>query len=132
MTNEVLCAIDFSDSSKEALKWSIRFAQKLNSHLTILYTYRIFKHNGEAIIMKRKIEEEAIKNFSALEKEVLIGEGISYDFKTEIGFIADRVEDHVKKNNVSFLVISKNMTTQSKETLDELVAHLRAPLVIVP
>ena len=132
MTNGILCTTDFSDSSKEALKLSINLAKKLDSHLTILFTYRLFKQNMELIAMKRKIEDEAAKNFNALEKELLAGKGISYDFKTEIGFVDDRIEDHAKKNKTSFLVMDRNTNTKNKETFDELVAQLRIPLILVP
>jgi hypothetical protein len=132
MADGILCTTDFSGSSKEALKWSIGQAQKTHCHLTVLYAYRLLKQTGEVIAMKRKIEEEASTNFAALEKELLSGTGISYDFKSEVGFVADRVEAYAKKNQVSFLVMGKSMTTQNKETFDELVDKLKIPLVIVP
>ncbi len=132
MTKGILCTTDFSDSSKEALKCSICLAMTLGAHLTILFTYRLFKQYGEVIAMKRKIEEDAWHNFNLLEKELLAGRAISYDFKTEVGFVTDRVEEHNKKNSIGFLVMGKSMTTLNKETFDDLVAHLHIPLVIVP
>lgn len=116
----------------DALKWSIDLAKMLDAHLTILYTYRLFKQNGEVVAMKKIIEEEASKNFRAMESELLVGTGIKYDFKPEVGFVADRVEEHAKKRNVGFLVMGKSMTSGNKENFDELVEHLRVPLVIVP
>ena len=133
MTKEILCATDFSDSSKDALKWSIRLAKQLNSHLTILYTYRLFKQQGEVVIdMKKKIVEEAAKLFVAWEQEMLAGKGITYDFKSEVGFIADRVEEYAKKNSIGFFVMAKGMTVCNKETVDELLRNLQMPFVIVP
>lgn len=133
MTNGILCTIDFSDSSAEALKLSIGLAEKLKCHLSVLYAYRLVnKHNGEVTQMKKKIEEEASKNFSVLEKDLLKGKGISYDFKIEVGFVEDRIEDYARKNKVSFLVIGKGIATKNKETFDELLEQLKAPLVIVP
>lgn len=132
MTNGILCTIDFTDASKEALKWSIRLAKKLNSPLTILYTYRLFAQNGEAVFMKRKMEEEAFRNFEVLEKELLAGTEIAYDFKPEVGFVDDRIEEHIKRRDISFLVMGKNMSIRNKETFDELIERLKRPLVIVP
>lgn len=132
MNTEIICTTDFSDSSMDALKWSIDLAKMLDAHLTILYTYRLFKQNGEVVAMKKIIEEEASKNFRAMESELLVGTGIKYDFKPEVGFVADRVEEHAKKRNVGFLVMGKSMTSGNKENFDELVEHLRVPLVIVP
>lgn len=132
MTNDILCTIDFSDSSKVAMKWSICLAKRLNSHLSILHTYRLFKQDGEVVGTKRKIEEEASKNFGVLEKELLAGTGITYDFRTEVGFVEDRIENHTKKNKIDFLVMGKGMSLRNKEAFDELLEHLQVPLVIVP
>jgi nucleotide-binding universal stress UspA family protein len=132
MTNGILCATDFSDSSKEALELAVALAKRLNSHLTILYTYRLLKQNGEVLFIKSKMEEEGLRKFRALETEFLLGAGISYDFKTEVGFVDDRIEAHTKANKISFLVMGKNMSVGNKESFDELVENLQAPLVIVP
>ena len=132
MTNGILCATDFSESSGEALKWAADLARKLDSHLTVLYTYRLLHKNGEPVEAKRKMEAEAKVNFERLEKSVLSGAGISYDLKTEIGFVDDRIEEHLKKNRVSILVMGKRLTIRNKDTFEDLVRHLHFPLVIVP
>jgi nucleotide-binding universal stress UspA family protein len=133
MKKGILCAIDFSDSSKAALRWSIDIARELNHHLTVLYTYRLLRpYHGEVIDMKRKIEDEALKHFADLEKELLIDQGVSYDFKTEVGFVADRAKDHIKNSGVKLLVVGQKMSSSNKQSFDELVADLQMPLVIVP
>jgi len=132
MTNGIVCVIDFSESSKETVRWAVKLVKKLKSHLTILYTYRLFKQNGEAIPLKEKMEKEATKNFAELEKQILTGAGIEYDFKTEIGFIDDRIAEHLKNNKLSFLVVGKGMSLQNKETFDDLLKKLQVPLVVVP
>ena len=132
MKNEILCTIDFSEASKNALRWSIDLAKRLESHVTVLYTYRLNKQNEAAIPMKKKMEAEAQSNFSELERELLVGKGIKYDFKTEVGFVADRIEDHAKRQSVGFLVMGKSMTIGNREAFEELMEHLDVPLIIVP
>jgi nucleotide-binding universal stress UspA family protein len=129
---KILCTIDFSDSSRQALKYSVKLAKESGSTLTILYAYRLFKSNGEAVAMKKKIEADAAANFALLENELLAGSGISYEFRIEVGFVDDRIEEHARKNNLSFLVMGKSMSSGTKETFNELVSHLQIPLVIVP
>src|SRR5215475_4968426 len=135
MNKGILCVIDFSNSSRDALRWAIMLTQELGCTLTILYTYRFLassRHGGEAIEMKRKIEEDAEKKFKYLESELLIGKGIAYNFKIEVGFIADRAKNHLKKNGADLLVVGKAMDTANKQSIDELVADLQMPLVIIP
>jgi hypothetical protein len=128
-----LCTIDFSNASRQALVWAIDMAQELSMHLTILYTYRlIHSPDGNVVLMKKKLEEEAAQKFTQLEKDLLLGRELSYEFRTEIGFMADRVENHTRQYPISFLVMDKNMSTSSKEIFDELFEHIHVPLVIVP
>jgi nucleotide-binding universal stress UspA family protein len=133
MTKGIICTIDFSESSKSALRWSVSLAKLLKTRLTILYTYRLLNsHNGEAVEFRKKIEENARQKFSSFEKEVLEDCGVKYEFKIEVGFISNRVKDHVKKNGVSFLVMGNKMNSTNKESFDELAENLQVPLVIVP
>lgn len=133
MSKAILCTIDFSESSKQALRCAAALARDLRTHLTILYTYRLIREkNVEIFKRKKEIEEEATLNFLAIEKELLKDLGISYDFKTEVGFVADRVEAYAEKTPISFLVIDKNMAADSKETFDELMESTQVPMVIVP
>ena len=133
LNSEIICTIDFSESSKEALKWSVSLAALLKSHLTILYTYRLVNtYNGEAVEIKKRIEENAFQNFAALKREVLDGHDISYDFRVEVGFVSNRVRHYASKNSVSFLVMGNKMNSTNKESFDELAENLQVPLVIVP
>lgn len=133
MDKAILCTIDFSESSKDVLKYAVNLSKQFGSHITVLYTYRLLSsQNGEAVDLRKGIEERARQNFSVLEKEVLAGSGVSYDFKIEVGFVSNRVEEYAKKNGVSFLVMGKKMNGSSKESFDELAENLRVPLIIVP
>jgi len=129
----ILCTVDFSRSSREALLWAVHLARQLNAHVRILYTYRLIQYRaGEALQLKLEIEESALQQYKLLENEILAGSGISYDFKVEIGFIADRVEDYCRKNPLNFLVTNKNIHSGGRESFDELVEHIKVPLLVVP
>lgn len=129
----ILCTIDFSRSSRDALQWAVRLARQLNAHLTILYTYRLIQHRaGEALQLKRDIEASALYQFNLLEREYLNEGELSYEFKVEIGFMADRVEDFARKHTLNFLVTNRNLHANSKESFDELIEHIDVPLLVVP
>ena len=129
----ILCVVDFSETSNRALSWAVKMARCLNAHMTVLYTFRLLQSkNGEVLSMKRQKEEEAVIQFNTLEKNLLLGKQVSYDFKTEVGFFTDRIEDYTTKNSIELLVIGKTMTEGNKETFEELIKNLQIPLAIIP
>ena len=134
MTKSILCAVDFSDASFHALRWAVAVARKFDAHLTVLNTYRLTQPgNGEEVIkMKRMIEEKATDLFLKIENDILKDQGISFDFKSEVGFVRDRVEDHARKKELLFFVIGKNSSVMNRESLNELIDRINIPLVIVP
>jgi nucleotide-binding universal stress UspA family protein len=133
MVKTILCTIDLSASSKHAIQWAVTLAQQLKAHLTILYTYRLMPApSGEVVEVKKRMEEDALLQFKQLEKEYLNGKGVSYDFRTEVGFIADRIEDHAKKNNLNVVVMGKNVGSNNSETFTELMENIHVPTLVVP
>ncbi len=133
MTNEILCTIDFSESSKGALKWAVALAKTLNANLTVLHTYRLLpSRNDEAIELKKKMERDFLDRFRALETELLIDRGVTYKFKSEVGFVSNRVKEYSRSGRVGMLVMGNTMNSKSNESFDELAQTLDIPLVIVP
>ena len=132
MAKTILCTIDLSESSKQAIQWAVTMALQLKAHLTVLYTYRLIARSGEIVQLKRQIEQEAQAQFQQLEKLYLEGRGISYDFRTEVGFVSDRIEDHAKKNNLNFVVMDKNLSADNNETFSEMMQHIHVPTLLVP
>lgn len=128
----VLCSTDFSESSIPALQWAVNISKLIGAHLALLHTYRLVPVNGKATSLKKEIEDQARTKFSGVEIQYLKGQGISYDFRTEVGFVADRVEDFAKNNRVAFLVISKDATGKDEEGFDDLMKQIHFPLVIIP
>ena len=130
--NTILCPVDFSGNSKKILHWAIVMAQQLRAHVTVLYAYRLTAvTNVEALQLKRKMEEDAQQRFVQLERELFSHVAVSYDFKTEIGFVNDRIEDHTRKNNLSMLVIDKHIS-HNKENFDNLLSRIHVPVILIP
>jgi nucleotide-binding universal stress UspA family protein len=132
MTKSILCPIDFSKSSEAALKWAAELSAILNYHLTILYPYRLLQSaNGDAVHVKKKNEEQASKQFADLEKKILKGKNISFDFSPEVGFMNDRVDYHLKKEAIVIMVISKSMNLNNENT-EDFIGHANVPVLVVP
>ncbi len=128
----IVCITDFSPSSNLALRWSVAMAEKIKAHLTVLHTFRLLHTNGLGMQMKLRQEEQANKDFSVIEKSLLMGHPITYEFKTEVGFIADRIEDLERKNPIDLIVLSEKIRENNKEIFDELLQRIKMPLTIIP
>lgn len=130
----ILCLIDFSEASRQALKWAATEAHKQDAHLTVLYPYRLTQLQGkdDLIKLRQGIDTEAIINFEKIAKETIGDAAIKYDFKPEIGFINDRVYAHSHRKEFAMLVISKRMAVNNKENMMELIDLIKFPMVIVP
>ena len=133
MAKTILCPIDFSESSIHALKWAVELSARYNCHLTVLYPYRLLQAPKEDVLqLKKKNEESAIQKFESLEKDYINGKVISFDFTPEVGFLADRIEDHLRRNSILMMVIGKNMNSASQENLGDLITNVKVPVVVIP
>ena len=132
--SSILCIIDFSESSKEVLKWAICISEKLNVHLTILHPYRLnqLDKKEDMVGVKKKLELDAAKNFEQLSRGIFKNTKEPVDFRAEVGFIQDRVQDYARRNNILFFVIGFNLVDGNTEMLKEIVNETEVPLVVIP
>lgn len=133
MKKSILIATDFSELSEYIFEWVVKLCLQMQCDLLVLHTYRLTKKNEDIIDWKRKTEAAAREDFSRIEDEVLRNSGIKYTLNVEVGFIADRVNEIVSKNNdISFLVIDKMMYDRNNQSFDELVETVTVPIIITP
>ena len=132
--NTILCPIDFSEPSLDALRWAAQLARQQQLHVTIIYPYRlnVLNRKEDLVQMKKNIDQDAARNFEKIAKGLLEDAHVTYDFRSEVGFMNDRVQEHVRKGNLSMVVLSKKMALGSKDNLQELIDHADVPLVIIP
>ncbi len=134
----ILCAIDFSESSLQTLKWALAIGQQTQAHVTILFCYRLITENndGEMIDLKKNMENEALKKFNQIEKKLKKTELGSFQFITEVGFFPHRIEMYIRKSPVSLLVmensIVQNFEEYKKLSFDEFLKNSGVPVLIVP
>jgi Universal stress protein family len=130
----ILCLIDFSEASRQALTWAASEANKQQAQVIVLYPYRLKQMQGKDNLLKIRegINTEAIFNFEKIAKDTLIEAKVPFEFKPEIGFMNDRVYAHSHRKEFSLLVISKSMAMENKENMMELIDLIKFPLVIVP
>jgi hypothetical protein len=130
----ILCLIDFSEASRQALDWAAREAARLDTALTVLYPYRLnqIKGKGDLVSLRNGLDAEAVSNFDKIAKSTLSAAKVRYEFKPEVGFINDRVYAHSHQREFAMMVISKRMALNNKESMAELIDLIKFPLVIVP
>ena len=133
MSKNILVTTDLSSSSKGAIELALKLCRDMACDLILLHSYRLTNKKGEDVVAwKRMIEAEARAEFSLIEDNLLKASGIKYTVKIEVGFVADRVEEIINKNEIIFLVTDRLMYSRSKATFDELVECTDVPIVISP
>jgi hypothetical protein len=130
----ILCIVDFSVASKEVMKCAIGMAEKNKVPVTILHPYRLnqVERNEDMVTVKRKLDQDALENFKILSDGLFKNKKISFDFRAEVGFVQDRIEDYARKHKILFLVIGFDHASRDKEVMEGVLKETEAPLVIVP
>lgn len=130
----ILCVIDFSETSKDALKTAVTIADSTKSNLTILYPYRLNQPKNVPSMSewKKSIEADACNSFTRMTNTLLKESGLVWEFKPEVGFVDDRIEAFTEKNDVGIVVIGAELARTSDGALIEMLDKLNCPLLIVP
>jgi hypothetical protein len=130
----ILCLIDFSEDSIQALRWTAELAVKLHAHMTIVHPYRLVHADktDDLVQAKKELDTKASQNFEKIAVEVFKGADVTYDFRPEVGFIYDRVRDHLRRSKILFVAIEKKFALNKKEALDQLIEQVEVPLLIIP
>ncbi|HEX7015052.1 MAG TPA: universal stress protein [Cyclobacteriaceae bacterium] len=134
MKGKILCPIDFSETSIEALKYAIQMANKEGSCVTVLYSYRLIQPDQEEEILKfrNRIELRARERFCMLEPFFHNGTVTDHEFLIEIGFFADCILRQVRENGVDKIVMDRNMRRLITERpQDVFLRTLPVPVIIV-
>ena len=135
---QILCVIDFTESSGKVLEVAARIAKACNAHLIVLFPFRLIQnsHPGDLPSLKRKLETEARERFHKLQESIPNGDDLPMEFLSEIGFMADRIESHVKRNSPDMVIIGQPQTLAANDiksfNLQNLIANSKIPFVIVP
>lgn len=130
----ILCVIDFSEASQEALRTAIDIAGSTSSMLKILYPYRLKQRRNISDLSqwKKNIESDASNNFSRMTSALLKESNVLYEFKAEVGFVEDRVEAFTGKHQVGLVVISSELAFQGDGVFLQILERLNCPLLVVP
>jgi len=137
---QILCVIDFTESSKKVFDVAAKIAIACKAHLTVLFPYRLIDHGYEGDLgsLKHKLETDATEKFNNLRNSLPNGDAFSYEFQPEIGFTADRIKAHVNKDkqSIDMVIVGQEQTDSNNDSkgfnLQNLITNSQLPFVIVP
>ncbi|HEX8039905.1 MAG TPA: universal stress protein [Chryseosolibacter sp.] len=135
---QLLCVVDFSDSTAKVLEIAGRIASGYKAHLVVLFPYRLidYAYRGDITALKLRLESEAKEKFQELKKNIPALQNVSCEFQPEIGFIFDRITSNLKKNKTEMIIIGQQQTVTINDlkgvSLQNLISGSKLPFVIVP
>lgn len=138
MAKTILCAIDLSDSSDHVVEVASKMASNLSEHLTVLFSYRLNQSINEADVFlnKKEVEKKALEKFKNFEQNFMINGITSYEFRSEIGFLSDRLDSYKKRNDIDMLIIGQHLAqvnVDHKDSgLDNFLTNLQIPILVIP
>ena len=134
VSSSILCVLDLSDTSLQALEWIIQVALRHDLRISVLHPYRLNQtgRKHDPVLLKKEIDKEASDNFRKVAEGLLKSHNIPFDFRSEVGFLHDRIQDYARKNRMVLLVISKKLAINDPESVQELIKDLDVPTVIIP
>ena len=133
----ILCALDFSEASENIVKQAMDMAMQRGGGLIVLYAYRLIQPmEGSMVDYRNSMEERAGRNFEAIMNRIEMNGSVPYEFRTEIGFLSDRVEDFTKRNTVDLIVMGQNLARTINEhrgmTFEHFLDTVNLPVLVVP
>ncbi|UII30467.1 universal stress protein [Fulvivirga ulvae] len=141
MFKSIICPVDFSESSANALSFALDIAQSNQSELVVLYTYRLISGNDDKahinkVTLKKEQEEIANKRIEELKERFPEFAKIKHSFLTEVGFISDRLTMAIEKYNVDLVVLTENIKHRFKERWEvndeNALNQFDCPVLLIP
>jgi nucleotide-binding universal stress UspA family protein len=137
----ILVPTDFSRNAEAALKYAIGFAKDFNSHIIILHAYRLLQTavpsgDQSPFSIKNQWDKDTWEKFRKLEKKLIKGSNISYDFEVDVGFASDAIISSVDANDVKLVIMGSvgagAMSQVLGSTTLKIIDKINCPVMVVP
>ena len=131
----ILCAFNLGESADEAVKSAVLFSFHMHLPIMILCSYRLIqsKRSEEVQAVKKRYEKMAVDKWKHIGN---VQPGIKLSFRTEIGFLSDRLEAFIKLGQAKMLIVSNNTAADIYEhknlTLKDFIKKVDVPVLVVP
>jgi len=142
--NKIICPVDFSEASLNALEFAIEIGKKFHSHITLfhVFTERDFnKVVGQDFVGKSFKELMAmatnkLKKISDQLNEDYNGQ-ITCSYQLELGELIDKLEDTIKNEGYDLLVMGTTGVSKMKgvsfgSNTEDAIEDIGIPILCVP
>jgi len=141
--NHILVPIDFSESSKNALKAAIRIAKKSDARLTLVNAVHI--HTPLPHLKGGKLVEAVLadyeyqvrESFHELESEIVELKDVPHDEDRFVAYITDAIYTETHTRNIDLIVTGDRLDQSLGERLigsntTEIIRTAEVPVLVIP
>lgn len=137
MFERILYPTDFSENSVKAMEYAVKVSQANNAELIILYTYRLINNgHSDDIVHRNNLTELGRNEFEKVDNAFLGSSGVNYTFRSEVGFIVDRILANTVENNVDLVIlcddVNKKIESKAEKGQEKLMKRINCPVMLVP
>ena len=131
----ILCAFNLGETADEAVKKAGVLGGLFKLPVMLLCSYRLIqaKDSEEVLGIKKRYELLAAEKLKQINKTQ---PAMKLSFRSEIGFLTDRIESFLKSEKVKYLVISNETAATIHEqkglTINEFIDKVKIPVMVVP
>lgn len=140
--NKILCPVDFSDASVNALEFAAAIAKEYHSKITLVNVFteadfnRIVGEEGVGRSFKELLALASIK-LEALAEAISTASSISCDYRIELGELTDQLKKLVESERYDHIVmgttgVSKASGIYFGSKTEEVISEINVPTLCIP
>ncbi|MEM6362377.1 MAG: universal stress protein [Bacteroidota bacterium] len=143
--NKILCSVDFSDASINALEFAAAIAKKYHSKITLINVFTESDFNrivGTEALGKsfKELMAMASSRLAALAKvisESREGEPIDCNYRIELGELTDQIKTLVKEEYYDYIVMGTRGVSRTNgiyfgSQTEEVIEKVNTPILCIP
>ena len=135
----ILVPVDFSDNSREALKYAIDFLGQSGGQITLLYGYKVYSSSGMFISVEKLMKEDAEREMDILMRHFRekLPENISLDNRIIRGEPVDTIVAVAKEDQFDLVIMGTKGAGGIEEvfigsTTGTVIKRIDVPLIAIP
>ncbi|MBL3658372.1 universal stress protein [Fulvivirga sediminis] len=142
--NKIICPVDFSDTSLNALEYAVEIARKFHSHLTLIHVFtesdfnKLLDEKSVSKTFKERLNMADVKLEGIVKRmnEDYKKDGVSCEYKLELGDLMDNLLKEFK-NGYNLCVMGTTGISRSNDMFwgsntEEVIEKAKIPTLCIP